>query len=136
MKKSIRMFLAVCAAGAAVAVLAQSKPPHSGEQILLETAAEREAWLNLRGWQVGTPQESRTRIPQQWKTLPGQRWLAVQNAQGLHPEQYAGCEVSRLVYPVTGTGQSELYAELLFYDNTLIGAQVYSAETGIIQSVR
>ena len=129
------MFCALCIVGAAIAVLSQSRSPAEKNCILLETPAEREAWLNLRGWQVGTPQASSTRVPQQWLTLPGQCWLNIQNQQGLHPEDYAGCEALRLVYPVTGTGQAGLCAELLLCENTLIGAQVYSPETGIIQSV-
>ena len=118
-----------------IAAISQRFSPPERDTIVLETPAEREAWLNLRGWQVGAPQESITKVPQQWLTLPGQRWLNIQNLQGLHPEDYAGCDALRLTYPVTGTGQTALKAELLLCGNTLIGAQVYSAETGIIQSV-
>lgn len=136
MKRSIRLFAALCIGAAAAALIwraAEEEPP---AVIRLETAAEREAWLNLRGWRVGAPEESETQMPYRWQTPAGQRWLALQHAQGLSPEQYGGCRTLRCVYPVENAGAGALYAELLLCDGILAGAQVYNADTQLMQSVR
>lgn len=105
------------------------------EEILLETEAEREAWLNLRGWRVGAPETSEAVLPSEWQTLNGQRWLTLQQTQGLSPERYAGQTVTRYLYPVENGG-TETYAELLLCGDALCGAQIYDAETQIMRPVR
>lgn len=139
MKSGVRKFCAVCLFAAAAAVCAQrvlSARQPDAEAILLETDAEREAWLNLHGWRVSQPERTETRVPALFQTSAGQAWLGLQHAQGLWPEQFAGVSAVRYVYPVENTAQQELYAELLLSaEGILIGAQVYSAETGLMQTV-
>lgn len=114
--------------------LLKHQPPQ--EEILLETDAEREAWLNLRGWRVGEPEISEAVLPAEWQTLNGQRWLTLQQTQGLSPEHYAGQTVTRYLYPVENGGTDETYAELLLCGDALCGAQIYDAETQIMRPVR
>lgn len=139
MKKQIRVFCAVCIIGAAAALLVQyacKEPAPAPEHILLETDAEREGWLNLRGWRVGQPECTQTRIPLRFETPEGQRWLVIQNAQGLHPENFPGAQAQRYLYPVENDANRPLFLELLLCDGILVGAQVYDAATQLMQSVR
>lgn len=119
---------------AGIFTLLQKEPPQ--EEILLETEAEREAWLNLRGWRVGEPEVSEAVLPTEWRTVNGQRWLSLQQTQGLSPERYAGETVTRYLYPVQNGGSEETYAELLLSGDALCGAQIYDAETQVMRSVR
>ena len=105
-------------------------------EITLADAASRTAWLNLRGWRVGEETQSETRIPYTWQTAAGKRWLELQHAQGLFPEQFGGRAALRCVYPVENSGGGMLCAELLLCEGELVGAQVYNAETQIMQSVQ
>lgn len=114
--------------------LLHREPQH--EAIILETAAEREAWLNLGGWRVGEPESSAAVMPDEWVTLNGQRFLALQQTQGLSPEQFAGEAVMRYVYPVENGSAPELYAELWLCGDALCAALIYDAETQIMRPVR
>ncbi len=134
MKRSIKIFCVLCVTAAAAAVLLRGQPEPEAPGILLETADERIAWLNLRGWQTGAETQVQTQIPREWKTSAGQRWLQLQHAQGLYPEQFGGQQALRCVYPIAES--DVLFAELLLCDGMLVGAQVYNAETRLMQSVR
>lgn len=117
-------------------LLILKRQPAAQDQTLLETEAEREAWLNLRGWRVSEPEVSEAVLPAEWTTLNGQRWLSLQQEQGLAPELYAGKPVTRYLYPIENGEKPELYAELYLCENALCGAQIYDAETGIMRVVR
>ena len=112
----------------------RSKPPQ--DAVLLPDAAAREAWLTLRGWQIGQADVSETQIPSEWKTPAGQRWLAMQHQQGLAPEQYAGCAAKRYLYPAENGISAHCKAELLLCGDALAGAQIYDEETQLMYPVR
>jgi hypothetical protein len=111
-----------------------AKPPQ--DAVLLPDAAAREAWLTLRGWQLGEAKISDTQIPYEWKTPAGMQWLALQHQQGLSPEQYAGCTAKRYLYPAENGVSAHCKAELLLCGDALAGAQVYDEETQIMYPVR
>ena len=117
-------------------ILILSKRQPQKNEILLETESEREAWLNLRGWRVGEPEISEAVMPSAWTTLHGQRWLSLHQEQALSPEQYAGKNITRYLYPIENGETPELYAELYLCGDALCGAQIYYAETGIMRTVR
>gem|GEM_PF-2100330 len=133
--KSAVALLLLAAVCAAVSLSAARQKPQTQTGVSLADEASRTAWLELRGWQVGTPTVTQIQIPQTWETQQGQSWLRLQAAQGLHPEAYAGCTALRYLYPVTGTESEYLYAELILCGDVLIGAQVYDAATRLMQSV-
>lgn len=112
------------------------KPESTPTELLPERAESRAAWLELRGWQVGTPEITAAVMPQEWLTPNGQNWLNLQHSQGITPEQFAGREITRCVYPVTNGTKSSLYAELLLCENALAGAVVYDSETQLMRPVR
>ena len=140
MKLSDYLLRTACAGIILTALVLQYHANHLKEQptgeLTLATAAEREAFLNLRGWQVAEAEETAIRMPLTWQTQAGQSWLSLQAAQGLYPERYAGCNAMRYLYPVTNAESGTLYAELLLCGDVLIGAQVYNAETQLMQTVR
>ena len=105
-------------------------------ELLPETAEGRTAWLNLRGWQVGEPTVSEAVMPGEWLTPNGQSWLNLQHIQGIQPEQFAGAQITRCLYPLTNGTRPEMYAELLLCDNALAGAVVYDSETQLMYPVR
>ena len=104
--------------------------------VILPDAAAREAWLALRGWQVGEPAVSETCIPAEWKTPAGQQWLALQHQQGLSPEQFAGLTATRYLYPAENAGSAFCKAELLLCGDVLAGAQIYDEQTQIMRPAR
>ncbi|MBR5370810.1 MAG: DUF4830 domain-containing protein [Oscillospiraceae bacterium] len=138
MKHSLCKFAAAAVTAAAALLLyprlTQQDTPD--EQIILADSSAREAWLNLRGWQVGEPEITEIRLPQSWQSDAGQSWLRLQTAQGLYPERFAGRDAVRCLYPVADEQRQHLFAELLLCDNILVGAQVYDAGSGLMQSVR
>lgn len=112
------------------------KPQQPQKELLPDSAEGREAWLNLRGWQVGAPEISEAVMPEEWLMPNGQSWLQLQHAQGISPESFAGAEITRCLYPVTGDSGHNLYAELLLCENALAGAVIYDAETQLMRPVR
>ena len=113
-----------------------AKKPQKRDEIILSTPQMREAWLNLRGWRVGTPEVTETCIPAAWETDAGQRWLMLQAEQGFSPESYAGKQAARYLYPVLNAPNEWYMAELLLCGDTLIAASVYDASTQVMQKVR
>ncbi|MDD5946985.1 MAG: DUF4830 domain-containing protein [Oscillospiraceae bacterium] len=102
------------------------------EEIVLESAAARESFLNLCGWTVTEVSASATVIPQQWQMPEGQYWLMLQGQQGLSPQRYGGKTAMRYCYHIEnivaeGFAADLWYAELLLCDHVLVGAQVYCA---------
>jgi len=136
MKKHLFKIAALSALLAAALLLIPQQNNQTADHIILADDAARIAWLNLRGWQVDQPDISEIRLPNAWQTELGQNWLRLQSAQGLHPEQFAGQNATRCLYPIPDDLRPHLFAELLLCDNILVGAQVYDAESGLMQSVR
>ena len=117
-----------------IGMLLRKEEAPSGE-ILLATDADREAWLSLRGWQVGAPETAAAEMPSEWQTVSGQQWLTIQHTQGLSPEHCAGQEITRYIYPVENGETANVYAELWLCGDALAGAVVYDAETQLMRPV-
>lgn len=128
------LFLLLLLLAAVYAARQRIRPPQ--DAVILPDAAAREAWLTLRGWQLGEPAVSDTQIPSEWKTPAGQGWLLLQHQQGLTPEQYAGCAAKRYLYPAENGVSAHCKAELLLSGDALIGAQIYDEETQVMYPVR
>ena len=134
-RKTLRTLLFLAAFCGLVVYAALQNRGTEQPALTLSDEASRTAWLELRGWQVGTPEVTQMRVPDSWQTPAGQSWLRLQSAQGLHPEDYAGCAAERYLYPVQNTGSDYMYAELILCGDILIGAQIYDASTQLMQSV-
>ena len=121
----------------AAAILAAAKylqKPAATEPLQLPTPQQRASFLRLRGWQVGEEEAHSAVLPQSWETAAGASWLQMQQTQGLHPENYAGSEAVRYLYAVKDSPNT--FAELWLVGDSLVGAEIYSTETGLMQSVR
>lgn len=141
MKKNSQNFIRAAAAAMLLLIFGllfslTAKKPAQRDEIILSTPQMREAWLNLRGWRVGVPEVTETRVPESWETAAGQRWLTLQAEQGFSPEHYAGQTASRFLYPVLNAPNEWYTAELLLCGDTLIAAEVYDASTQVMQKVR
>ena len=112
-------------------------PRHAAESedILLAADAAREAWLNLRGWEVGEPVTAAAQMPETWQTVRGQQWFTMQHAQGLSPERFAGMEITRYIYPLTDDESGCKYAELWLCGDVLAGAMIYDASSQLMAPV-
>lgn len=119
---------------AGIAILLRKQETPSGE-ILLSSETDREAWLSLRGWQVGAPETAAAEMPSEWQTVSGQQWLSIQHEQGLSPEHCAGAEITRYIYPVENGESANVYAELWLCGDALTGAVIYDAETQLMRPV-
>ena len=91
-------------------------------------------WLQLHGWNAADPVRTETVMPDTWETVPGQEWLRIQHAQDLHPENYAGKPVTVCTLSVLN-GAADCRAVLWLCENELAGAEIYHAETQLMQSV-
>ena len=111
-------------------------PRHAQRQeITLADEAAGAAWLELHGWRTDAPVQQTAVMPAQWQTVSGQRFLALQQQQGLAPERHAGETAVRWRYPVENGASSAWYAELWLCGDTLAAACIYNAETGIMRPV-
>ncbi|MBR5722942.1 MAG: DUF4830 domain-containing protein [Oscillospiraceae bacterium] len=133
LRTGILLLLLLLTAGLFAAKMRTKQPQ---DAVILPDAAAREAWLTLRGWQLGTPSVSDTCIPAAWNTPAGLQWLALQHQQGLSPEQYAGLAAKRYLYPAENAGSAHCKAELLLCGDALAGAQIYDEETQVMRPVR
>ncbi|MCQ2406995.1 MAG: hypothetical protein MJ065_00485 [Oscillospiraceae bacterium] len=119
-----------------IAGLLLLRPRHAQRQeIKLTDVAAGAAWLELHGWHANTPVQQTTVMPVQWQTVSGQRFLALQQQQGLTPEHHAGETAVRWQYPLENGGSDAWYAELWLCGDTLAAACIYDAETGIMRPV-
>lgn len=111
------------------------KRKRPSDAITLATEEARTSWLSLHGWRTGKPETAAAKMPSEWQTVSGQAWIKLQHAQGLSPEQCAGAEITRYIYPVYDGSHSDLYAELWLCGETLAGAVIYDAETQLMRPV-
>ena len=140
MKNGKHRFLQICTVlvlmlTAAALCLMHVRRSLSAGTVRLESAETRGAWLNLHGWHVGEPTDSEVRLPDTWQTAAGQRWLQIQQSQGLDPERYAGKQAVRYVYPVEQGSSPYQRAELILCGSELVGAEIYDAATQLMQPV-
>lgn len=133
-QKRLRFFVFLLIAAAAALLYRLHTGSSSQGVPLPDTDAAVISWLKLHGWKASEPVRSETVMPEQWMTLQGQEWLRIQHTQGLHPESYAGKPVTRCVLTVEN-GNADCRAELWLCENELAGAEIYQAETQIIQPV-
>ena len=105
----------------------------------LKSDTEMLAFLNELGWQVtAKPLEiMEVQIPEQFDAVYS-KYNEIQKNQGLDLEKYKGKEVMRYIFTVTNhpSGEAEVYATLLLYNDKLIGGDICSKKSdGFMQSL-
>jgi len=101
--------------------LHEKKPAHSDE-ILLFDSYNREAYLNLNGWDVSPVSEKSIIIPLNFDEIYS-KYAIIQKKQKLPLENYKGKKATRYLYNVNNyNGKFPVYAELLIVDNRLVAA--------------
>lgn len=72
------------------------------------------------------------RIPKEFDGLDD--YMALQDSQGFNLEDYAGKKVKRYTYGIENypTGEENIMASILVYKKTVIGGEIFSANSGQI----
>lgn len=129
----IGILLAVIVLIAGLFLLLPRRPKTQAVTIADEAAGA--AWLALHGWRTDAPEKLISAVPEQWQTVSGQRFFALQEQQGFAAERFAGETAVRLRYPVRNGSSDAWYAELWLCGDTLAAACIYDAETGVMRPV-
>lgn len=86
---------------------------------------QREAYLNIRGWEIEEISCQTVRIPEEFEGIY-REYADIQSKDGFKLENYKGKEVLRCLYRVLNYGgDSEVTAELLLYNDELISAALF-----------
>lgn len=110
--------------------------------ITLETDEQREEYLKSFGWEFNTNfTEKEVKIPAEFNETY-KKYNEIQKSQGFDLSKYKGETVKVYTYNLTNyTGYENrdcIFANLLVYDNTLIGADVCSTSVsdGFMQALK
>lgn len=97
----------------------------------IKTNADRISYFECYGWLVGAEPVAveEVLIPKQFDSSY-KDYLALQESQGFHLEDYAGKTVKRYTYSITNyPGLKEgIWGSLLIYKKNVIGGEIYSCE--------
>lgn len=92
------------------------------QDVILENSCAREAYLNLKGWDVDLISGSSIRIPESFEGIYTE-YSQVQKKQKLPLESYKGKNAERFLYRVNNyNGDYDVFAELLISGNKLVAA--------------
>lgn len=90
--------------------------------IILSSESEREAYLNIKGWDVTAVITEEITIPADFEGLY-KSYAQIQEKQKLPLDKYKGKPAERFLYCVNNyNGDTEIYAELLISEERLIAA--------------
>ncbi len=110
--------------------------------VTLETNEQREEYLKSFGWEFNTNfTEKEVKIPAEFNETY-KKYNEIQKSQGFDLSKYKGETVTVYTYNLTNyTGYENrdcIFANLLVYDNTLIGADVCSTSVsdGFMQALK
>lgn len=134
MKKKIiciSIIIVICAGLFAVCKLEKSSS--DADAILLENSYSREAYLNIKGWDVKEVSCETVKVPESFEGIY-KEYADVQKKQDLPLDNYKGKEVQRFLYNVSNYGsENKVCAELLISENRLIAAAIIeNAPNGFI----
>ncbi len=94
----------------------------SENPIILSDSYSREAYLNLKGWEVTLIKSDIVNIPESFDGVYSE-YAAIQEKQKLPLKNCKGMEAERFLYSVDNyNGTQTVYGELLVIDNRLVAA--------------
>lgn len=135
-KTKIATAVLVCACIALVVILAVPGTTQAGKtnKTILKTNEERIDYLASYGWTTETEplESSETVIPTEFDETY-EKYNALQKEQGYDLTAYKGKTVTRFTYKLTNYPNDtvkDARANMLIYENKLIGADVSSADIG------
>lgn len=104
--------------------------------VLLSDSYQREAYLNLKGWDVTLISEDEIKIPESFNGIY-KNYAQIQTKQKLPLKDFCGKNVRQFLYNVENYGNSfPVYAELLIHDNQLIAAALIEQQpNGFIKNI-
>lgn len=137
MKKKIICSGAVLIICAGIFVICRlKKPSEDNKAIILESSYSREAYLNIKGWDVKEMSSETVRVPESFDGIY-KEYADIQEKQKLPLNEYKGKEVRRFLYNVTNyNSENNVCAELLISENRLIAcAIIENKPNGFISSL-
>lgn len=134
-KKFIAITAVLGVAAAAVFICRRVEPKHTQPPLVLNEY-QREAYLNIRGWEAEEISCETVRIPEEFEGIY-KEYADIQSKDNFKIENYKGKEVTRCVYRILNYGgDSEVTAELLLYNDELISAAlIENKPDGFIKSL-
>ena len=102
MKKKIIAIAAVLGIAAAAIFICRRIEPKQDEPPLVLNEYQREAYLNIRGWEIEEISCQTVRIPEEFEGIY-REYADIQSKDGFKLENYKGKEVLRCLYPVSYT---------------------------------
>ncbi len=125
MKKKVicaAVILVICAGLFTVCKL--KKTSSDTDAIMLENSYSREAYLNIKGWDVEEISCETIKVPENFEGIY-KKYAEVQKNQELPLDNYKGKEVQRFLYNVDNySSEDKVCAELLIYENRLIAGAI------------
>ena len=108
MKKKIIAIAAVLGIAAAAIFICRRIEPKQDEPPLVLNEYQREAYLNIRGWEIEEISCQTVRIPEEFEGIY-REYADIQSKDGFKLENYKGKEVLRCLYRVLNyVGDSEV----------------------------
>ncbi len=127
MKKFLKYLLIVLIASALAITFFFFKDKESikkTDAIILNDSYSREAYLNLKGWDVTEIKNDRITVPLEFEGIYS-KYAEIQQMQQLPLNEYKGKEAERYIYTLNNyNGNQIVYAELLVCENKLIAASL------------
>ena len=94
------------------------------EPIILENSYSREAYLNIKGWDVEEISCETVKVPEKFEGIY-EEYAKAQEKQKLPLDNFKGKEVQRFLYSVNNyDSENKVCAELLISENRLIAAAI------------
>lgn len=120
--KKIFILLAFIIVSAAAFLIFHNKKEISdnSSEIILSDEYSREAYLNLKGWDVSLIKSEKISIPSSFEGTY-KAYAQIQEKQKLPLKKYKGQQADRYLYAINNyNGDQLVYAELLIVDNKLV----------------
>lgn len=118
----IILFLAAVCAVLFLVCTHKSGNPDTDSSIILSDSYSREAYLNIKGWDVSLIKSDTIKIPQDFDGIYSE-YAQIQQKQKLPLENYKGKKADRFLYKINNyNGDNVVFAELLIAENRLVAA--------------
>lgn len=136
MKKKLIAITAVLGIAVGAVFICRCIEPKNPQPPLTLNEYQREAYLNIRGWEAEEISCETVRIPEEFEGIY-KEYTDIQSKDNFNLEDYKGKEVMRCLYKVLNYGgDSEVTAELLLYNDELISAAlIENKPDGFIKSL-
>ncbi len=115
-------FLAVISVTLFILCINRKNTGSTENPIILSDSYSREAYLNLKGWDVTLIESDAIKIPENFNGIY-KEYAAIQEKQNLPLKNCKGMDAERFLYSIDNyNGTQTVFGELLIVDNKLVAA--------------